>query len=546
MSASELQTAPWDADPSTATAETALAMAAEVPAATDEVAGESVVANPSATELVADSFAFGVAFMLGMNILQKVVGLARNVLVCRLLTPEELGRWNLAFSFLLLAAPVAVLGLPGVFGRYVEYYRHRGTLRTFLRRILLTTLVAAGLAIGLISLAPETIAVLVFNDPAQASLIRTAVAVLAVVIAFNFLTELLTAMRQVRLVSIMQFSHSFTFAGGAIGLLYLTAWGTEAVISAYAAGCVIASAVALPWLWSTWRKLPCEDQVPAAGSMWRKLVPFAGWVWATNILCNLYHVADRYMLIHFAQIDAEGAAALVGQYYSSRVVPELMLAVASMLAGVLLPYLAHAWEAGERQSVWLQMSLTLKVISLGFSAAGAALLLLAPVLFDLILGGKYHDGLAVLPVTLLVCIWTGLLTIASVYLWCRERPGLGSSALLAGVVINLLMNLVLVPPYGLMGAVVATAIANAAALGLTYYYNARLELPITRGLCLASGVPLVLVAGPVAASLLMLAILLIAARTSLLLSDEEKRVIADGLRSLVERLPMARGFRATD
>jgi O-antigen/teichoic acid export membrane protein len=539
MSHSELQTAPWEIEPTRSTT-----AAAPEAVESNPVVEESPVETASPTELVADSFAFGVAFMLGLNVVQRVVGLVRNVLVCRMLDPEELGRWNLAFSFLLLAAPLAVLGLPGVFGRYVEYYRHRGALRSFLRRILGTTLVAACAAIALISLAPETIALWVFNDPTQAGLIRMSVAVLALVIGYNILTELLTAMRQVRLVSIMQFSHSFLFACGAIGLLYMTSWGTEAVISAYAVGCAMAIAVALPMLWSTWRKLPSESLPPPASSMWRKLIPFAGWVWATNILCNMYHVADRYMLIHFASVDAKGAAALVGQYHSSRVVPDLMLAVAAMLGGVLLPYLANAWESGERASVWKYMHLALKVISLGFTAGGVVLLLVAPWLFDMVLGGKYHEGLEVMPVTMLYCIWTGLLTIASTYLWCRERPGLGSAALLAGVVINLAMNLLLVPLYGLMGAVIGTAIANASALSLTYCFNARLELPLTRSLWLASAVPLVLVTGPIMSAVLMLVIGLVIWRTSWLLTAEEKATIADGLRGLVGRLPVGRTPRS--
>ena len=48
----------------------------------------------------------------------------------------------MAFGFLMLAAPLVVLSLPGTFGRYVERYRQQGQLRSFLRR---TALVCAAL-----------------------------------------------------------------------------------------------------------------------------------------------------------------------------------------------------------------------------------------------------------------------------------------------------------------------------------------------------------------------------------------------------------------
>ena len=42
----------------------------------------------------------------------------------------------MAQAFIMLAAPVIVLSLPGTFSRYVEHYRQRGQLKTFLKRTL--------------------------------------------------------------------------------------------------------------------------------------------------------------------------------------------------------------------------------------------------------------------------------------------------------------------------------------------------------------------------------------------------------------------------
>ena len=63
-----------------------------------------------------------------------LIGFARQVLVCRWLEPRQLGEWDIALKFLMLAAPLSVLGLPGSFGRYMEHYRCRGHLKTLLRR----------------------------------------------------------------------------------------------------------------------------------------------------------------------------------------------------------------------------------------------------------------------------------------------------------------------------------------------------------------------------------------------------------------------------
>ena len=75
-----------------------------------------------------DSWPKALSCCLVLAAVQRIVGFGRGVLVCRWLSPDELGQWDMAFGFLTLAAPLTVLGLPGSFGRYVEYFRQRGQL----------------------------------------------------------------------------------------------------------------------------------------------------------------------------------------------------------------------------------------------------------------------------------------------------------------------------------------------------------------------------------------------------------------------------------
>ena len=95
----------------------------------------------SSSRMRPDTLAASVTILLVANIVQRSIGFGRGILFCRWLSPDELGTWDMAYSFLLLAAPVVVLGLPGSFGRYLERYRQRGQLRTFLRRATIWTFV---------------------------------------------------------------------------------------------------------------------------------------------------------------------------------------------------------------------------------------------------------------------------------------------------------------------------------------------------------------------------------------------------------------------
>ncbi|MFM7741664.1 MAG: hypothetical protein ACKO9H_19910, partial [Planctomycetota bacterium] len=85
--------------------------------------------------VVSDALATGVIFALLLTVLQRFMGFVRGIFFCRLMTPEELGQFSLVAGGLLLLAPLAVLGLPGTLGRFVEHYSHRGQLQSYLSRV---------------------------------------------------------------------------------------------------------------------------------------------------------------------------------------------------------------------------------------------------------------------------------------------------------------------------------------------------------------------------------------------------------------------------
>jgi len=477
----------------------------------------------------AETLAAGVFFLLALTVVQKSVGLTRSIVFCRILTPEELGRWNLLFNFLVLMAPLAVLGLPGSFGRYAEHYRGRGQLRVFLRRIGISSILLTLLATAALCLAPERIAWLMFNDPAQVNMVWLAAAALAPMVLFNFLDELFTALRRVRVASIMNFFNSLTFA--CVGLVLLLTWSADATSLAYAciAGTSVASAGALVCLRLAWKDFPQDTSILTHRTMWSRLLPFAGWMWVTNVLGNLFDIADRYMLIHFSGLKASAAAAWVGQYDSSRIVPVLLISVAAMVGGVITPHLSCDWEAGRRGDVSRTLNLILKLAGAALLAGGVVILCTAPWVFTVVLAGKYNDGLAILPWTITYCAWFSLMLLAQTYLWCVEKAKWGSVALFLGLLANLGLNVWLVPQFGLVGAVWATAAANAVALCLVLWLNAREGMQIDRGVIIVCLTPLLLGLGAAYGLVGLIVLACCVWNTTWILNDTEKHSVLQTL-----------------
>lgn len=464
-------------------------------------AAQPVRSAPStASAIKTHSLAEGVFILFALTIVQRVVGFLRGILFCRWLDAEQLGQWDLSFSFMVLAAPLAVLGLPGSFGRYAERYREQGLLRTFLRRTALVSLLPAALfCIAMAAAAPWT-AEFVFGSREQAPLVLTLAASIAGFVLFNFLLSLFTSLRSTRIVSHMQFLNTVLFAG--VSLLLMATWndGAIAAVAGFGIACFASVAVAARWVVRLWRELPTDEAPLPQRDLWTRLAPFAFWVWVVNWISNSFEIADRYLIVHFSGLSSDAALALVGQYHSARVIPVLFLSLAELLASLATPHLVRDWEAGRRETVAARLRLVLKLFGLSFVCIAIGLALGSPLFFHTALRDKFGFGQAIFPWTLACTIWTGLAYITHNWMWCAERSRLVTIGLVVALVSNVVLNLALLPQYGLEGVVWAAAFSRVAMLIVDLLICRMLGMRIGRGLLVVCLLPTLLLVGPWAAA----------------------------------------------
>jgi O-antigen/teichoic acid export membrane protein len=158
-------------------------------------------------------------------------------------------------------------------------------------------------------------------------------------------------------------------------------------------------------------------------------------------------------------------------------------------------------------------------------AAGVLALCVAPLLFGVAFQGKFAQGQAILPWTLIYSIWFGLAAVAQNYLWCAEKARWGSLALLVGLAVNVLLNLLLLPRLGLLGAVLATSAANALVLALVCTFGRIAGFQMDRSTWVLLALPLVLCLGPGAAAGVLAILVLDGLVFDRLLTREEKKLL---------------------
>jgi O-antigen/teichoic acid export membrane protein len=487
-------------------------------------------------EIASDSLMMGVAFALVLTVVQRLVGFLRNILFCRFMTDEQLGQWSLIYSFVLMLAPLAVLGLPGCFGRFVEHYQRRGQLMTFLKRInWICGITTSGLAIVLL-IFPNQFSWILFRETGNHEIMYAFAFTLISVSVINYLTSLMEALRQIRIVTIMRFVAAILFTIAATTLLAGFENGTLAVTIGLGIGSTIACVPAFWFLWKYRSGITSGGEPLTQHSMWARIAPYATWMWICNLLHNMFEVADRYMLVHCSPVSPEAAQSFVGQYHSGRVVPTVLVGVATMLGGIIMPYMTAHWERGEKHKAAQQLNWSIKLVGIAFTLIGSTVLLAAPWLFNVVLQGRYDDGLAVLPMTLVYCTWFSLFVVAQDYLWVAEKGKFGVVTLGCGLSANLLFNWLLIPEFGLWGAVWATTLANGLTVLLIYSFNAWKGAKPDLGCWLTAGLPLIILLPSIFAFAILAVLILLAALTNCIFKVEEKVQIENLLTKVKDKI----------
>jgi O-antigen/teichoic acid export membrane protein len=172
------------------------------------------------------------------TIAQRLIGLVRAVMTCSWLDAEQLGRWDMAFGFLTLATPLAMLS-SGVFGRYVD--TARAQLKPFVRRVVLAVTALAALSTALLMGVRPWVSRLLFGEEEVSALVGWLVAALLTTIGFSTLVELLTGLRVQRYSSAIVFVQSSAFAVLSAALVVLWGGRAESLVAAY----VVATAASL-------------------------------------------------------------------------------------------------------------------------------------------------------------------------------------------------------------------------------------------------------------------------------------------------------------
>lgn len=200
---------------------------------------------------------------------------------------------------------------------------------------------------------------------------------------------------------------------------------------------------------------------------WKDLLKQSLPMGAAFIMIQVYYSFDTVML-GFVKGNE-----VVGWYNAAYKIILFLVGFAGLFGSIIFPPISKYFkESVKKLEKFLSYSSKLTIfISLPLAVGGT---ILAPAIMNLLYGSQYNNGI----IAFQILIWSVFTVFANIpfassLLACyRQKEYLYSVS--AGAMVNIILNLYLIPRYSLIGAAVATIVAEIIVLSMLYHYSQKI------------------------------------------------------------------------
>ena len=404
-------------------------------------------------DLSKDSVVYGLG-----TVATRGVGFLLIPLYTRFLTPGDYGILALVNMWGAVIGVLIGLGQQrAVFRFYVKESRREGggdeVLSTFLALVLSVSVLCmlivmfarplAGLALGDVGLAPLILLVTAIN---YLDLFRKAPLVI------------IRARRWTKRYSLLAIARTFVTVSLIIFFVVARDWRVLGVLTGQAISAVLFTGL-LSILFL--RHIRPRFAPGIAAKLLRFGLPFV----VGDLLLLVFRYSNRYFLQALASVDD------VGQYSLGNRFGEIILLLNTAIQ-TAWPVFLYGSENDRTAPALYARAMTYYIGVAGFAAAG--IVLFSPEVYHVMVHRNFHPSMDIIPIAVITYILMGVHVFGNVGINLREKTSYYMLIAGASAVVSVVLNILLIPRLGIIGAALATMCAFAVQAALTLWISLRL------------------------------------------------------------------------
>src|SRR3989344_3565790 len=393
----------------------------------------------------------------------KFVSFIFTVMIARIVTQDEVGVFYFALGIAGIVSVFADLGFINSLSRYIPYYLGKKDVKSARMVALLSLFFNTVLPLafsGLLLLFTGPIAAF-FGNPRLADVLPYMAAYIFISQLFAIISQMLTSIKKVKQSSIASNVQNTSKLVLTLALLYFMEPDAQtlaiaSILSfAVAAAYVAFEAKKFSKILYTREKIALRDY----GPLLREMLPFGLTMILVIFIATIVGYTDRIMLGYYLQEDANSQIAI---YTIATGLAGIVAIFASAVINIFFPLISEMHGANDSKRMNAASGTALRWIA--FSGP----------LLRLLYGALYEPGALVLSLFSAGVFFSLLGTVqrtalAGMRMLRQEIIVAGAAALL-----NLALNILLIPPYGINGAAFASAVSLTSTAFLYQRYAGRL------------------------------------------------------------------------
>jgi O-antigen/teichoic acid export membrane protein len=403
----------------------------------------------------------------------KLVSFIYTILIARLFTQDDVGTFYLALSIIYTISVFSDFGLFSAFGRYVPYYMGRKE-KDKAYVLLQTSYIYAGglsLLLAVVTFFASGFLAGLFKTPALAPAIEFLALYLVVGNLFALSTGFLVGLKKIKENNLIQNAQNLLKLVLTLALFFIV--GPSAFILSFA----FTASFLIMMIFSLWYANRAVDEagIPRSAStfktQWEMLVetaPFGLMLVMVSTFWVIATYADRMLLGYL--LPPETATAGIAVYSMALSLAALIAIFPGAVISIFLPMISEIQGAGKKETAMQISNSTVRWVTFLMVPITILLIAFPADILQMFYGTAYATGATVL---VLFAVGTFIRSLSYPHGTILASMRVVKVELLAAIVamaVNVALNWILIPIYGIEGSAFAAAVSFLVVTILIVYY----------------------------------------------------------------------------
>ena len=410
-----------------------------------------------ATSKTAKKFTFDVGWVFVSSIIALLLHFFQKPIMARFLGPDGLGLFSMALMIIGIIELIALFGIDSALIKFVaEYKERKEKVYSLVSSALITMLIVGIIVSSALFVLSDTIAN-VFNMPSLSLLLKIYTFVLPLSLAQGIIVSYFTGLREMRYYAFTGILRNF------LTLVFILAF---LIIGLGVEGAMLGTAFAI-FVTVSMTIVIVKRFVHFTFSDYKKntktLAFFGSRLVGANMISQIYYYVDIIMIGYFL------TSTDVGYYAVAISLSRFFWLVPRAMATIAYPAISEYWAAGNHQAISKLVDKTTKYCACILVFAGMSVIFFAKDIITFLFTPEFLP--AVLPLIILIIgtVTSGILRPITVIFASTGKVNLVLIISAIGAVGDILLNIALIPTYGIIGAAIATTTSYVIGVGITMY-----------------------------------------------------------------------------